>query len=124
MRNLRDGAKWIPGTIIERTGPVSYRVQVSDQVWRRHTDILLEHSVSSQSESVPETEMLLPDTSLPQIPQVCNPLMSLCRVQLIDSRMCQKVWINRQPSPRDYRSNRNNIHIETDVRIDCHTSFS
>ena len=67
VRNLRDGAKWIPGTIVERTGPVSYRVQVSDQVWRRHTDQLLEHSVSSQSESVPETEMLLPDTSLPQI---------------------------------------------------------
>ena len=69
VRNLRDGAKWIPGTMIERTGPVSYRIQVSDQVWRCHTDILLEHSVSSQSESVPETEMLLPDTSLPQIPK-------------------------------------------------------
>ena len=56
-------------TVVERTGPVSYRVQVSDQVWHCHTDQLLEHSVSSQSESVPETEILLPDASLPQISQ-------------------------------------------------------
>lgn len=27
-RNLREGPKWVPGTIIERTGPVSYRTQV------------------------------------------------------------------------------------------------
>ena len=39
-------------TVVERTGPVSYRVQVSDQVWHCHTDQLLEHSVSSQSGSV------------------------------------------------------------------------
>ena len=68
VRNLRDSAKWIPGTIVEHTGPVSYRVQVSDQLWH-HRNQLLEHSVSSQSESVPETEMLLPDTSLPHISQ-------------------------------------------------------
>ena len=48
LRNLRDGAKWIPGTIVEYTGPVLYRVQVSDQVSCPHTDQLLEHSVSSQ----------------------------------------------------------------------------
>ena len=64
VRNLRDGAKWI--TVVKRTGPVSYRVQVSDQVWHCHTDQLLEHSVSSQSESV---RQMLPDTSLPQISQ-------------------------------------------------------
>ena len=45
MRSLRDGAKWIPGTVIERTGPVSYSVQVS------------------------EMEMSLPDVSLPQTSQ-------------------------------------------------------
>ena len=49
---------YLHGTLVERTGPVSYKVQVSDQVWCHHA---LEHSVSSQSESVPETEMLLPD---------------------------------------------------------------
>ena len=56
-------------TVVERTGPALYRVQVSDQLWCCHTAQLLKHSVSSQSESVPETEMLLPDTGLPQILQ-------------------------------------------------------
>ena len=56
-------------TVVERTGPALYRVQVSDQLWCCHTAQLLKHSVSSQSESVPETEMLLSDTGLPQISQ-------------------------------------------------------
>ena len=40
-RNLREGPKWATGTITERSGPISYRVQVNDQIWRRHTDQLL-----------------------------------------------------------------------------------
>ena len=34
----------MPGTIIEQTGPVSYRVQACDQIWRRHTNQLLDCS--------------------------------------------------------------------------------
>ena len=34
----------MPGVIVELTGPVSYRVQVSDQIWRCHVDQLLDHS--------------------------------------------------------------------------------
>ena len=30
--------------MIEQTGPVSYRVQVSGQIWRHHTDQILDHS--------------------------------------------------------------------------------
>ena len=45
VRNLRDGPKWIPGIVIEQTGPVSYKVQVNDQIWHRHTDQLLDHNV-------------------------------------------------------------------------------
>ena len=42
VRNLREGLKWVHGTITEQTGPVTYRVQVSDQIWRRHTDQILD----------------------------------------------------------------------------------
>ena len=28
------------GTVIERTGPVLYRVRVNDQTWRRHVEQL------------------------------------------------------------------------------------
>ena len=54
-RNLREGPKWLAGTIIERTGPVSYRVQVNEQVWRRHTDQLLSSQTRVTKETVPES---------------------------------------------------------------------
>ena len=47
------------GTITERTGPVSYRVQVNDQIWRRHTNQLLS-SESTITETVPEVPETLP----------------------------------------------------------------
>ena len=37
--NSRPGDKWVPGTILECTGPLSYLVQVSGgQTWKRHID--------------------------------------------------------------------------------------
>ena len=47
-RNLRGEPKWLLGRILEKTGPVSYRVQVQGQIWRRHADQLLDHGVSEQ----------------------------------------------------------------------------
>ena len=42
--NLQDGPKWLSSVIVEQTDLVSYRVQVSDQIWRRHADQLLDHT--------------------------------------------------------------------------------
>ena len=69
MRNLREGPKWVRGTVIERTGPVSYRVQVSDQIWCRHTDQILE---SNSRTELPETdhEWSLPVTGPVQTPTI------------------------------------------------------
>ena len=41
VRNLRDGPKWFKGMIVEKSGPISYRVDVQGQIWSRHTDQLL-----------------------------------------------------------------------------------
>ena len=41
VRNLRGEPKWLSGVVLEKTGLVSYRVQVGDQIWRRHADQLL-----------------------------------------------------------------------------------
>ena len=44
-RDFYNGARWIPGTVVDQTGPVSYRVRVQGgRVWRRHVDHLLEAS--------------------------------------------------------------------------------
>ena len=41
LKKLRGIPKWLPGKIVEKTGPLSYRAQVQGQIWRRHTDQLL-----------------------------------------------------------------------------------
>jgi len=52
-RNLQPGPKWIPGTVIERNGPLSYLVKVrGEQVWKRHVDMLCEVSDTPMEESV------------------------------------------------------------------------
>ena len=40
--------KWILGTVVEKLGDISYRVQVGDQVWTRHmhVDQFLQTSIS------------------------------------------------------------------------------
>ena len=39
-----------------RTGPVSYRVEVGDQVWRRHTDQLLSSQVTPTDDTAGESQ--------------------------------------------------------------------
>ena len=38
VQNFRGEPKWLDGTITEQTGPVSYKVLVGDQLWKRHVD--------------------------------------------------------------------------------------
>ena len=52
VRNLRPGQTWIPGTVIERNGPLSHLVQVSSyRVWKRHIDHIREMHDSPQEET-------------------------------------------------------------------------
>ena len=40
-RNVRPGPDWVPGTIVQVLGPVTYLVETDDgQRWKRHTDQL------------------------------------------------------------------------------------
>ena len=42
VRNYSRGSKWVPGTIIQETGPLSARVELQDgMVVRRHHDQLI-----------------------------------------------------------------------------------
>ena len=56
VRNLLPGDKWVPGTIVESTGPLSYLVQVGEgKTWKRHIDHLRQMSDSPQEEQMTET---------------------------------------------------------------------
>ena len=54
VRNLRPGPAWVPGTIVKRLGPVSFLVEVSGLIWKRHVDHL--RMYTDNPESVGTTE--------------------------------------------------------------------
>ena len=76
VRNLRTtGPKWIPGTIVKQTGPVSYVVEVEQgQQWKRHVDHLRDVSVVNSPETVqtppdqPQSEVDDLPIILPEVP--------------------------------------------------------
>ena len=70
VENMRGGPKWLPGTVLEKAGPVPYRVQVGDMVWRRHTDQLLQTPWRRHTDQpMPAVVSELPPT-VPTVPLV------------------------------------------------------
>ena len=56
-KNFRSGTKWVPGTITQRLGPVTYLVKVKNDVtWKRHVDQLRSRSEQSNESSSEESE--------------------------------------------------------------------
>ncbi len=56
-RNLRPGAPWIAGVVIERLGPLTYLVQVDNgQLWKRHLDHLRIRGDQLSAEGNPQAE--------------------------------------------------------------------
>ena len=68
-RNLWGEPTWLPGHVVEQTGPVSYRVQVADYLWWRHVDQLLDSKFSEQQQ-VPDSSNItvFATTKPPKIP--------------------------------------------------------
>ena len=55
VENLRGEPKWLPGTMIEKAGSVSYHVQVGDGIWWRHADQIM----SQKDGRLEKTEVLV-----------------------------------------------------------------
>ena len=89
VRNYSRGSKWVPGTIIQETGPLSVRVELEDgMVVRRHHDQLISRTTepvcpsptahdqragySKEGSVVPE--VALPDVNSPEV--TCGELES------------------------------------------------
>ena len=66
VRNFGPGQKWLPGTIVATTSPVSYHVLLEDgHAWRRHQD----HMRQKWEKQVPGQETDSPITPLVMIPE-------------------------------------------------------
>ena len=80
VQNYSRGPKWIPGTIVQETGPLSVRVELEDgAVVRRHHDQLVARPTESSSSGVAlpitnplqqkgvDPEIIMPDVNDPEV---------------------------------------------------------
>ena len=68
-RNHQISQKWQPGIVLERTVPLSYRVQLNDgRVWRRRADVFL----NSPNSNTTNQEAVQPEPAGPET-QSTNP---------------------------------------------------
>ena len=64
IENQKKNPKWISGVVVEKLGPLLYKVKVGNEIWRWHIDQLLatsEHSAGSTDDSF-EVWPNFPDT--------------------------------------------------------------
>jgi len=92
-RNLRGEPKWLPGHIVEQIGSVSYKVQVSDYLWRRHVDQLLQ---SKSSDSNPSNVSVSESTVVTRPPEI-PVLTSMSNIVPIDTDTSEPVPPVEQP---------------------------
>ena len=64
VRNYHGNQKWVQGKVLQRTGPVMYRIQVNDCTWRRPTEQIRKAESNLNSERVnkedQDPDMLIP----------------------------------------------------------------
>ena len=71
VRNIQPGQAWVPSTVVERQGHLSYLVQVyNGRVWKRHLDHLCEMNDSLQEDEVsPSHAVPLPVPGRAHVPE-------------------------------------------------------
>lgn len=74
VQNFRGEPKWLDGTVSEQTGPVSYKVLVGDQLWKRHIDQMHQkhgsqiiHPISGENVTVTPIPDIVIDKEIPPI---------------------------------------------------------
>ena len=73
VRNYHQGDRWLPGVIEQKTGPVSFRVKLTDGRMRRcHQDQVRKRSVDLPRESNTESDSTLP-AIVPTEPTTASP---------------------------------------------------
>ena len=98
VENNKPEPKWILGTVVEKLGDISYRVQVGDQVWKRHVNQLLQTIISQTDANTSATV----DDDLNSWPSISND--SLPSQQSEQSSRCYPSGL-RQPPDRYSPSN-------------------
>jgi len=70
-RNFSKGDKWLPGRIVERTRPVSFKVELESEglIWRRHQDLIQKRHVNEIPYSPVDLELPEDDSKDLELPE-------------------------------------------------------
>ena len=61
VQNFRCEPKWLEATVVERTGPVSCKTQIGEEVWKQHVDQMRDKSYNH----TPDTRVNAPKPIVP-----------------------------------------------------------
>ena len=117
-QNVRGGPNWVQGVVVERSGPVSYVVQVnfkgSLMLWRRHTDQLKTCTESGDTISWPARSAPLPDRSDQISPPECpdHGMAIDARPQLSEGTTAPVDQQNPSVSPKPAMAGRRKLHLQ------------
>ena len=130
-RDFYNGARWIPGTVVDQTGPVSYRVRVQGgRVWRRHVDHLLEasgegvHRDHSQQNADSELDVMPGNNSALRPPTTDNLTLQLKLMNSLNLLLMQTRKVTRsqmlelsQRSLPDIPQDREDLHHASKIML-------
>ncbi|XP_062521274.1 uncharacterized protein K02A2.6-like [Corticium candelabrum] len=112
-RNYRQGPKWLPGTVIERTGPVSYTILVNESVHRQHTDQLrsgyntvvgeraIGHNPTEYQETPVATGIIAPTRAIFQTKLVASPVPPPTDTTTLEETLSQEDTAVESPFTED-----------------------
>ena len=73
-RNFREGPRWVPGTIAEKRGPLTYLVQIREDIlWKRHVDQIIS-ATDTPDDVSPHSTVPVPTVPVPA--SLPSPLLS------------------------------------------------
>jgi hypothetical protein len=100
-RNYDGNGKWIPGTIVEVTGPVSVKVELENgiTVRRHHDQILARNTVDPVQTSVPILDQ--PDVHVEEPPEPVQPDVEPREEDVAQNRECVRNYPARIRGPPD-----------------------
>ena len=105
-RDFRGSTKWIPGVVVQCTGPLTYMIQLDDKsLWKRHVDHLqsrMELQATSSTTSTDSSEssepFFIPSTSPTELSSSSEETSQSSTEQNTDSPTSQVSAPRRNPS--------------------------
>ena len=69
VQTFHPGLEWVPGTVKQRLGPLTYQIEANGQLWRRHVDHLRCGETTPDTPPSASDDCVFPTTSQQDAPE-------------------------------------------------------